>query len=254
MQPWPSCLSCLTKLITTKLATIKCSANSSETTQANKKIILQKYIEKPLLILQRKFDIRMWVLLTYDLNILLFTEGYLRLSSENYDLQSSDQFIHLTNNAIQKFSQNSSKFEEGNQLSFSNFKEFLNKSDVTSFSAIYSKIQNYILISLNSTLEKISSYLRKFQFEIFGYDFILDENYNLWLLEVNTNPCIETSSTLLSKLIPRMLGDAFKLTIDKHFPPPPNAKYTCNFSVDGYNDDENLWILLDRKTVAPFVK
>lgn len=30
--------------------------------------------------------------------------------------------------------------------------------------------------------------------EIFGYDFILDSNLKVWLIEVNTNPCIEESS------------------------------------------------------------
>jgi len=45
---------------------------------------------------------------------------------------------------------------------------------------------------------------------------------NVWLIEANTNPCIEESSALLSMLIPRMLDDMFKLTIDKVFPPPAN--------------------------------
>ena len=51
-------------------------------------------------------------------------------------------------------------------------------------------------------------------FEIFGYDYIIDIEGNVWLIEVNTNPCIEESSELLKQLIPRMLNDAFKLTID----------------------------------------
>ena len=55
--------------------------------------------------------------------------------------------------------------------------------------------------------------------EIFGYDFILDEDFNPWLIEVNTNPCLEESSTLLKRLIPRMIDDALKLTVDIIFPP-----------------------------------
>lgn len=50
--------------------------------------------------------------------------------------------------------------------------------------------------------------------EIFGFDFIVDINLQPWLLEVNSNPCLELSSVLLSKLIPRMLDDAFLLTVD----------------------------------------
>lgn len=30
--------------------------------------------------------------------------------------------------------------------------------------------------------------------EVFGYDFIIDESLNPWLIEVNTNPCLEESS------------------------------------------------------------
>jgi D-alanine-D-alanine ligase-like ATP-grasp enzyme len=33
--------------------------------------------------------------------------------------------------------------------------------------------------------------------EIFGFDFFLDELFNVYLIEVNTNPCIEESSPLL---------------------------------------------------------
>jgi len=54
--------------------------------------------------------------------------------------------------------------------------------------------------------KKLNKEERKFCFEIFGYDFIIDSNYNVWLIEVNTNPCIETSSPLLEMYIPRMLG------------------------------------------------
>lgn len=54
--------------------------------------------------------------------------------------------------------------------------------------------------------KKLNKEDRKFCFEIFGYDFIIDSNYHVWLIEVNTNPCIETSSPLLEMYIPRMLG------------------------------------------------
>ena len=54
-------------------------------------------------------------------------------------------------------------------------------------------------------------------FEIFGYDFMIDITKNVWLIEVNTNPCIELSNKWLSSIIPRMLDDAMKLTLDRIF-------------------------------------
>jgi hypothetical protein len=73
------------------------------------KCIIQKYIERPLLIRnQQKFDIRQWILITslHPLILYGFSECYLRLSTEKYqvytweDLQNTK--MHLTNYAIQK--------------------------------------------------------------------------------------------------------------------------------------------------------
>ena len=86
--------------------------------------ILQKYIEKPFLIYQRKFDIRVWVFLNYDTSLYFFPEGYLRTSSSEFNIDPNnpdDQYVHLTNNAIQKYSQNYGSFEDGNQMSFQMF-------------------------------------------------------------------------------------------------------------------------------------
>ena len=65
--------------------------------------------------------------------------------------------------------------------------------------------------------KKINPNKRKYCFELFGFDFMLDADLNCWLIEVNTNPCLEESSKLLEMLIPRMVDDMFKLTVDKVF-------------------------------------
>ena len=54
--------------------------------------------------------------------------------------------------------------------------------------------------------EKINKEKRCFCFEIYGFDFIVDKNEYVYLIEVNTNPCIEESSSILKVLLPRMLG------------------------------------------------
>lgn len=47
-------------------------------------------------------------------------------------------------------------------------------------------------------------------YEIFGLDFMVDENFKVWLIEVNTNPCFELSCPLLSKIIPAMIENALR--------------------------------------------
>ncbi len=54
-----------------------------------------------MLIKKRKFDIRVWVLVTHNLDVYFFKEGYMRTSSEEFSLDNyDDAFIHLTNNAV----------------------------------------------------------------------------------------------------------------------------------------------------------
>tara|TARA_B110000285_G_C14607200_1_gene373318 strand:- start:109 stop:285 length:177 start_codon:yes stop_codon:yes gene_type:complete len=47
---------------------------------------------------------------------------------------------------------------------------------------------------------------------------MIDESLESWLIEINTNPCLEETSKLLKDYLPRMLDDAFKLTVDVLFP------------------------------------
>ena len=57
-------------------------------------------------------------------------------------------------------------------------------------------------------------------FEILGYDFMLDQNFKLILIECNTNPCLETESPLLSRIIPELIENTFKIVLDPIFPSP----------------------------------
>ena len=211
-------------------------------------LIIQKYIEAPLLYNNRKFDIRIWVLFTfisrnYNLEIYVFKEGHLKACSEPFNLNSEDLYVHLTNYSVQKHNANFSKIEIGNEISFKLFQDDLNKKNTgKNFKRdIYPKILKIIAITANSCKNKINILNRNNCFEIFGYDFILDENYEPFLLEVNTNPGLEESSPLIKMLVPRMIDDAFRLTIDKVFERNDINKEVSPFKVDGYNDNENMW-------------
>jgi tubulin---tyrosine ligase len=58
-------------------------------------------------------------------------------------------------------------------------------------------------------------------FEIYGFDFMLDENFKVYLIEVNTNPCLETSGCpLLHKLIPDLVDSGLRISVDPLYPPP----------------------------------
>ena len=212
----------------------------------NSTIIIQKYIEKPLCYNGRKCDMRLWVMLTWDFNLYLFKEGHFKATSLPYDVNSQDSYVHLTNYSVQKYNANFAKFETGNEISFADFESSLdNKINVRK--DLLPKVKEIIIHSLKSVCGKINKLERKICFEIFGYDFMFDEYYNPFLLEVNTNPGLEISSPLIEMLIPRMIDDAFKITIDKVF--LLNEKNVEKmkenpYKVSGYDDNENMWEFL----------
>jgi hypothetical protein len=69
---------------------------------------------------------------------------------------------------------------------------------------------------------KIDPKRRVNTFEIYGYDFMFDDDFKVYLIEVNTNPCLELGCPLLARLIPTMVENALRLSIDPLFPAPDN--------------------------------
>ena len=48
---------------------------------------------------------------------------------------------------------------------------------------------------------------------------MVDASLNVWLIEVNSNPCLELASPYLGTIIPRLLEHVMQLTVDVAFPP-----------------------------------
>ena len=180
--------------------------------------IVQKYIEEPLLINGRKFDIRMYGLLTSingHLKGYFYEDGYIRTSSKEFSLRNlSSKAIHLTNDAIQQKEEDYGKFESGNKLSFSDFQKYINTAytdlHINFTRDLLSQMKKIVTDTFRATYKLIDPHKRKHTFEIFGYDFMLDKKFKLYLIEVNTNPCLELSCSLLNRLIPKMIDNALK--------------------------------------------
>ena len=138
--------------------------------------------------------------------------------------------IHLTNDAVQKKDAEYGKFETGNKLSFGEYQAYLSKYHpnlkIDFRSHIFSQIKQIMTDTFRAT-HKIIAPTRSMQhhtFEIFGFDFMLDEDFKVYLIEVNTNPCLETTCPILSKIIVDMVDSAFRVAIDPLFPPPNQQK------------------------------
>lgn len=49
--------------------------------------------------------------------------------------------------------------------------------------------------------------MRKNVFELFGFDFLMDEELRIWLLEINTNPYLGCPNDEMKVLVPAMMED-----------------------------------------------
>ena len=110
------------------------------------------------------------------------------------------------------------------------------------------QIKEIIAISMRCGKNKINKNNRSFQFEIFGYDFMLDSDFNAFLIEINTNPGLEISSPWIQIVVPRMLDDALRLTVDKVF--EPNYDFNKNYKGDYTEQQKKL--LIDSKIKYDF--
>jgi D-alanine-D-alanine ligase-like ATP-grasp enzyme len=54
---------------------------------------------------------------------------------------------------------------------------------------------------------------------LFGFDFLIDEDFRTWLIEINTNPYIGTPNLEMTKLIPNMMNEMFTIVLDPIFKP-----------------------------------
>lgn len=207
------------------LSQIQSILNSQK--DVNRSYILQKYIERPFLIHKRKFDFRCFALITSVNSVIqgyFYTEGYIRTASSEFSTKDiSDNFKHLTNDAIQKHGEDYGKYEDGNKMSYREFQRYLDNhyhvKKVVFAQEILPKIKEMVKDTIKASFFKLDPCKRINCMEILGYDFMLDSNLKPWLIEVNTNPCLETTSSILSVLIPAMVENSFKIIVDSLFPP-----------------------------------
>lgn len=222
--------------------------------------IVQEYMERPLLVSGRKFDIRCYVLLMLDkqhgLRAYYYRDGYVRTSSKEYSLKNlSDRETHLTNDAVQTKSKNYGQFEEGNKLSYTSWQEVINREYP---SAPLNAVQDHILPKLldiikfsvtaasETLLAGLNGHIEK-SFEVLGYDFMVHEHdFCPTLIEINSNPCLEYVSPMLENIISSMLSGVFVTAVDPYFPPPKqsNRSKLSQSAVDAVNIQDNHFSLI----------
>lgn len=100
--------------------------------------------------------------------------------------------MHLTNNCLQKYGDNYGKHEDGNTIGYEAFQEYLDEMfpqhNINFEQHILTRIKDLCIDTYLSAKKTLNPNKRKNCFEFFGFDFLIDEDFRVWLIEVNTNP------------------------------------------------------------------
>ena len=54
---------------------------------------------------------------------------------------------------------------------------------------------------------------------MYGYDIMVDEDLNCWLIEVNASPAMDYSTDVTERLVKMVAEDTMKVVVDYHFAP-----------------------------------
>lgn len=116
------------------------------------------------------------------------------------------------------------KFESANKLSINDFQRYLDQNypqkSVCFMRDLFPVMERLVTDSFRAVYEKIDPQRLQNSFEIYGYDFMIDENFKVYLIECNTNPSLEICCPLLARIMPELLDNSFKIAVDPLFQPP----------------------------------
>lgn len=177
----------------------------------------------PLLIYDTKFDIRQYYLITstYPLVIWMYKNCYLKFSSKKYSLKNFHKAIHLTNQSIQQHYKNSShrhpELPKNNMWSLSRYKSYLKDIGKQNMwdNVVYPSMKKIIIGIMLSKQDSLVTSINRFG--LFGCDFILDNNFTPWLIEINNRPDLRATTEVTASICPQVVVDIIKGIISKMF-------------------------------------
>ena len=216
--------------------------------------VIQKYMEKPLLYKGHKLDIRPYVLLNQDSKFFVFREVYGKVASAPFNLDKKNLFGHLTGSVGTK-SESYGKVADMNFLRHEEVGNYLEELQASRQVKIFEDFGTYMVkeasrllsvahqaITFNGT-NKLNPQGFPNVFEIFGFDFLIDESMRCWLLEANGEPGVDDADSYFFAFNRRLIDNLFMLTIDQIFPAPKEGfRKKQSYPFRHYLDDENLWV------------
>ncbi|CDS04174.1 hypothetical protein LRAMOSA07129 [Lichtheimia ramosa] len=183
--------------------------------------VIQRYIHKPMLVNNRKFHVRAYVLAVSNIKVYLYRDMLALFALKEYDLSNvSDSLAHITNTCIQT---DHADFDESAsvRLFWDLVESGVAMSDLES---IFDKMQRV----LADVFDACASEMTTFQaipnaFELFGVDFMVDQDKNVYFLEANAFPDFKQTGSKLQHVVQELFDATVTTAIDPFFGEEPKS-------------------------------
>lgn len=197
-----------------------------------KDCVVQAYIERPLLIHNKKFDVRLYALVTSiaPLRVYLHEYGLVRLATNDYsvDNPTDDLTSHVTNVSVNR--QEAGFVAENQKVPLSVLYETVkDRIDPVEMRRKFEEIVAKTVVSCASKIRQHHQSLmlhRNTSIELYGVDILVDSDLKCWLMEVNISPSmagtdVEFDSNQKREILAEMYNMARVVDCD------PNAEKPC---------------------------
>jgi tubulin polyglutamylase TTLL1 len=208
--------------------------------------IVSRYIDNPFLVGRRKFDLRLYVLVTswQPLQAHIHRSGFARFCAVQYTATPSsgsgkraaaadlgNLYMHLTNVAIQKHGDEYSA-THGGKWPLENLRAHLKCTVGEAATArAFADIRHLIIHSLLAVQPAMVS--APGCFELYGYDVMLDETLAPWLIEVNASPSLSATTGHDKRRKTTLVADVLDLVMPHTRPMVPAAPAAGGSGVGG---------------------
>ena len=215
----------------------------------------------PFLIKNKKFDLRVYVLITgmNPLKIYFYRDGYLKIPLKNFTLDYeyiNDNCVHITTSDVNLICYQGKEYkydiniydEKSNFWSFLLFEQYCNKNGIN-YLDIINQMKDIVIktfISLNSEFIKLieeKNLKDRNLFQLYGLDLMIDDNYKVYLLELNRNPTMRGGHAVADYIYENIIADTLNIigvvpfSHDYYQEPLDNNIYFYNNDIEENVDD-----------------
>ncbi|RMZ95724.1 tubulin tyrosine ligase [Brachionus plicatilis] len=195
--------------------------------------VIQSYIENPLklrLYNNRKFHLRVYVLAVGNLKVYVYRDVLALFALEEYKIQSRiqgeklDLKSHITNTCVQleDIDKDSEQFANAEEECIKRFwdLDFDENKDKSAQkkNSIFAQIK-YCVGEIFNCLHHEPTVFQPLEnaFELYGFDFLIDEKYNCFFLEANAFPDFKQTGDMLHDIIDCLFYQTICVASDEFF-------------------------------------